>query len=255
MIREYRFKSISRRKSGPRAPARTPCTRLGVLLSAPFLIAMLSGCNASPGGAPEATPGRMTPEERIQSGRYDLDKMTPGEMAEVGEVIIFGRLTGGNPTAADVGKGLCPLCHNVTGDVPRTAAPNLTANDPSGLPIARRGSVRLSDPRYRAADFAQREARAGSGRAQSDLEYIAESHVCPSCYVVAGFGVKGSGDRESPMVALYLPPNCMTIDESIMVDTYLYMKDGLAPPPPAAIRAAYEKFLPPTDPVPAGCRR
>jgi hypothetical protein len=255
MIREYRFESIPRQESGPRAPARRRWNRLGALLSAPLFFALLAGCNTSPGTAPETPPGRMTPEERIQSGQFDFEAMTPKEMAEVGEVIIFGRLTGGHPTAADVGKGLCPLCHNVTGDVPRNAAPDLTATDPTGLPIAKRGMIRIRDSRYRSGDFAQQEARPGSGRAETDLEYIAESHICPSCYVVSGFGVKGSGDRKSPMVALYLPPNCMTIEESIMVDTYLYMKDGLNPPPPGAIRAVYEKFLPASNPVPPGCRR
>jgi hypothetical protein len=254
MNRDGHSHSFARRKGDPPVTNRRGYWRFRLPRTATVVLALLIGCAQSPQTPSESSPGGMTPQERVQSGQYDIENMTSQEMAAVGEVIVFGRLTGGNPTSTDVGKGLCPLCHTVAGDVPRNAAPNLTANEATGLPIAKRGEVRIRDPRYIAADFAQSEARPGSGRARTGLEYIAESHVCPSCYVVAGFGVKGSGDRESPMVALFLPPNCQTIDEAIMVDTYLFMKDGIEPPPPGAIRAAYEKFLPPSEPVPPGCR-
>ena len=200
-----------------------------------------------------ANPKRMAPQERVMLGKYDVEKMTAKEMAEAGEVIIFGRLTDGHPNAADVGKGLCPLCHNVTGVVMRDAAPDLTANHQTGIPIGLRGELRIQDPRYQKADFVNTEAYSGSGRAATGLEYIVESHVCPSCYVVSGFGKKGTNDRESPMVVMHLPPNCQTIEEAIMIDTYLYMKDGLNPPPPDAIRAAYEKFIPESERTATGC--
>ena len=187
----------------------------------------------------------LTPMEKVIRGQYDMDQMTQTEMAQAGEIIIFGRLTGGNPTLADVGKGLCPMCHTVTGPAIRDAAPDLTANDKqTGQAIGVRGTSRIKDPRYLKGDFIQKEAFPGSGRALSALEYLAESHVCPSCFVVEGFGKKGSNDRESPMIAMHLPPNCQTIEEVIMIDTYLYLKDGLEPPQPNEIRTAYEKFLP-----------
>ncbi len=198
-------------------------------------------------------PTDMTPQKRVMLGKYDIENMTTKDMAEAGEVIIFGRLTDGNPNTADVGKGLCPLCHNVTGTVMRDAAPDLTANHQSGVPIGLRGELRIRDPRYRRADFVKNEAFAGSRRATTGFEYIVESHVCPSCYVVAGFGKKGTNDRESPMVAMHLPPNCQTIEEAIMIDTYLYMKDSFVAPPPEMIRAAYEKFIPESKRTTTSC--
>ncbi len=187
-------------------------------------------------------------------GIYEPDRMTAAERAEVGEILIFGRPTGGRPTAADVGKSLCPMCHTVAGDPIRDAAPDLTANESqTRMPIAVRGETRVLEARYRNADFIQAEAFPGTGRAMNGLEYIVESHICPSCYVVAGFGKKGTDDRESPMVPMHLPPNCQSADEEIMIMTYLYVKDGLTPPEPAAIRAAYRKFLPDPKKGAPGC--
>ncbi len=196
----------------------------------------------------------MTVEERVRHGKYDIDEMTPKEMAQAGEFIIFGRLTQGAPTGVDVGKGLCPLCHTVTGISIRDAAPDLTANEKTTrVPIALRGEHRIRDPNFSGGASIQKESRPGSGRAKSNLEYIVESHTCPSCYVVSGFGKKGTQDRESPMIALHAPPNCQSIEEAIMIDTYLYVKDGLPPPSPAEIRTSYEKFLPFTGPSAPGC--
>lgn len=216
--------------------------------------AWLATACAPAGDAPEsAAPRRISPQDRVTYGTYDPDAMTPQERAEAGEILVFGRLTGGQPTPSDVGKSLCPMCHTVVGPPLRDAAPDLTANEAqTRIPIARRAERRVEEERYRRANFVQVEAAPGTGRAATGLEYIVESHVCPSCYVVAGFGKPGTADRESPMVPMHLPPACQTIDEEIMITTYLYMKDGLAPPAPAAIRAAYRKFLP--DPKPArGC--
>lgn len=219
--------------------------RLASALIAAVLSA--SGCTAPPDrGKPERapSPATMSPDERVRLRKYDLGSMSPEEMAAVGEVLIFGRAVGGDPGQADVGRGMCPLCHRVIGGIIKQAAPDLTSGDPTGLPIGLRGEVRIADPRYQKADFARRESSPGSGRARNNMEYIAESHACPSCYVVEGFGKKGSGDRESPMVSMHLPPNCQSIEESVMIDVFLYVKDGLDPPPAGDIRAAYEKFLP-----------
>lgn len=192
-----------------------------------------------------AAPAPMTPQDRVTYGKYEPDAMTAQERAETGEILVFGRLTGGRPTEGDVGKSLCPLCHTVVGPPLRAAAPDLTAGDArTQAPIARRAEQRVEEERYRRANFVQVEAAPGTGRATTGLEYIVESHVCPSCYVVEGFGKPGTADRESPMVPMHLPPACQTVEEEIMITTYLYVKDGLEPPAPDAIRAAYRKFLP-----------
>ena len=186
--------------------------------------------------------------EEIKIDLSKVDNMSAEVLAELGERIIFGRVTGGNPNDADVGKGQCPLCHTVSGTVRRDRGPNLTAaEEHTKVPIGQRGEIRLKDDRYKNPGKQQAEAYKGSGRAKTALEYIAESHVCPSCYVVAGFGVKGTNESQSPMPPIHKPPTSLTIEEFIMVDTYLFLKDGITPPTPKAIRRAYEKFIPAKD--------
>ena len=220
------------------------------------LMVQMNACTDHPSKETEDktdTPSVLSPLEMVQQGKFDVPNMTAREMADAGEIIIFGRLTGGNPNTADVGKGLCPLCHRVTGTVIKDTAPDLTALEKTGVPIGQRGILRIKDPRYQKADFMHHESYPGSGRATTGIEYIVESHVCPSCFVVAGFGKKGTHERESPMVTLRTPPNCQTIEEAIMIDTYLYMKDGIEPPAPAEIRMAYEKFIPESERIAPGC--
>jgi hypothetical protein len=93
-------------------------------------------------------------------------------------------------------------------------------------------------------DTVQTESFPGSGRARTTDEYIAESHICPSCYVAEGYGVKGSNDRESPMAPDHMPPIGLNIEEMIAVHTWLYVHDEETPPSPAQIRADHERFLP-----------
>jgi putative heme-binding domain-containing protein len=64
---------------------------------------------------------------------------------------------------------------------------------------------------------------------------------------VAGYGVKGSNDRESPMPMIHKPPTQLTIDELIAVDTWLFVREGEEAPAAADIRAAYEKFIQASD--------
>ncbi len=162
--------------------------------------------------------------------------MSTEALAEWGEQLIFGSVG----TLQGAGKGQCPLCHGfVVGDV-RERAPSLVG-------IATRAAQRVKEPRYLSPDSIQTEAFGGSGRATTAAEYIAESHVCPSCYVVAGYGAAGSADRVSPMMAIHKPPVGLTIDEQIAVDTFLFYREGGEVPPAAEIRAAYEKFIPPVE--------
>jgi hypothetical protein len=187
------------------------------------------------------------PEEVVIPGG-DIDSMSAEELSEMGEQIIFGRVTGGNPNDSDVGKGQCPLCHTVSGTVRRDRGPDLTAaDDVTKVPIGQRGAIRLEDSRYKNPDSVQTESSPGSGRATTPLEYIAESHACPDCFVVAGFGEKGTNDKNSPMPTIHKAPISLSINELIAVDTYLFNKDGLDVPSVSEIRAAYEKFIPVAD--------
>lgn len=73
------------------------------------------------------------------------------------------------------GKGTCTLCHNpVGGRAPLLDTVGSVAND------------RLKDARYK-------------GKAKNGAEYIHESMVDPSAFVVTGFGKPGTNDTVSPM--------------------------------------------------------
>ncbi len=189
---------------------------------------------------PQVEGGFPPKEERL-----DFSSMTPQQLADEGEKIIFGGI-GQNKVQGAIGKGQCPLCHAFHAGMLGERAPNLL-----GLP-ERAGKERLEDPRYHkgkpdARDTAQKEAFPGSGTAESGQEYIAESHACPSCFVVEGYGVKGTNDKESPMPAIHKPPISLSLPELAAVDTWLYVREGRDAPSFEEIVKSYEKFIPEAD--------
>ena len=151
-----------------------------------------------------------------QEVKLDVYSMTPQQLADEGEKIIFGGI-GKSKEQGAIGKGQCPLCHAFYAEMLGERAPNLW-----GITARQR----LHD---------------------TSIEYIVESHVCPSCYVVGGFGVKGTENRESPMPAIHKPPISLSIDELIAVDTWLFWREGEIPPTPDEIRTLYEKLIPLED--------
>lgn len=92
-----------------------------------------------------------------------LGSMTMEEFIALGEKIFNG-------------KGTCTLCHN----------PILAGRAPLLDRVAAGADERLKDPRYK-------------GKAKTSEEYLRESMTEPSAFVVAGFGVKGTNDTQSPM--------------------------------------------------------
>ncbi|MEK6589506.1 MAG: c-type cytochrome [Nitrospinota bacterium] len=80
------------------------------------------------------------------------------------------------------GKGTCTLCHNPVGG----RAPLLDVAGKDGPPEGIRAEERIKDPRYK-------------GKAKNGVEYIYESEVDPSAFVVAGYGKAGTNDTVSPM--------------------------------------------------------
>ncbi|MBI3397824.1 MAG: c-type cytochrome [Deltaproteobacteria bacterium] len=94
--------------------------------------------------------------------KLDLGAMTMEQFINLGDTIFHG-------------KGTCELCHNPVGG----RAPLLDQ-------VGKRAEERLKDPRYK-------------GKAKTGEEYIRESMKEPSAFVVAGFGVKGTNDTQSPM--------------------------------------------------------
>src|SRR5438094_8338999 len=180
----------------------------------------------------------------VEEKTADVRQMSVQERADLGEKIIFGAV-GASGTQGAIGEGQCPLCHGFQKGFLSERAPNLF-----GIPT--RALERLKDPKYSQADpnkrdTIQKEACPGCGTAQTAVGYVAESHACPNCYVVAGFGVKGANDKESPMPAIHRPPIGLTIDELIAVDTWLFAREGGEPPPPDEIEKAYFKFIPEKD--------
>jgi mono/diheme cytochrome c family protein len=177
--------------------------------------------------------------------KKDFSNMPQTELADEGEKIIFGGV-GQNKVQGAIGKGQCPLCHAFHKGMLGERAPNL-----DGLP-ERAGTERLDDPRYHkgnpaARDSAQKEAFPGSGTADNAQEYIAESHACPSCFVVSGYGVKGTNDKESPMPAIHKPPISLSLPELAAVDTWFYVREGREAPSFDEIVKSYEKFIPEAD--------
>jgi len=188
---------------------------------------------------PQVEGGFPPPEVKL-----DFGAMSPQQLADEGEKIIFGGI-GQSKVQGAIGKGQCPLCHGFNEGFLSERAPNLF-----GIP--ERAKQRLDDPKYHKGkpgerDTAQKEAFPGVGTATTGQEYISESHSCPSCYVVAGFGVKGTNDKESPMPIIHKPPISLSIGELAAVDTWMYVREGKEPPPYEEINAAYEKFIPEAD--------
>ena len=202
-----------------------------------FVAAFLSGYG---NWLPQVEGGFPPQEEKL-----DFSSMTPQQLADEGEKIIFGGI-GKNKEQGAIGKGQCPLCHAFHAGMLGERAPNLL-----GLP-ERAGKERLEDPNYHRGkpeerNTAQKEAFPGSGTAETGQEYIAESHACPSCFVVSGYGVKGTNDKESPMPAIHKPPISLSLPELAAVDTWLYVREGREAPPFEDIVKTYEKFIPEAD--------
>ena len=114
-------------------------------------------------GIPQVIPELPPVEEQI-SGSMTMDQY----------IALGGKIFNG--------KGTCTLCHNPVGG----RAPLLVESGKDGAPIGARAADRLKDPRYK-------------GKAKSAEEYIHESMVEPSTFVVAGFGKTGTNDTVSPM--------------------------------------------------------
>lgn len=176
--------------------------------------------------------------------KLDFQSMSPQQLGDEGEKIIFGGI-GQSKTQGAIGKGQCPLCHGFQKGFLSERAPNLF-----GIPA--RASERLKEPNYHMNDPAsrpsvQKEAFEGSGTAINGQEYIAESHACPNCYIVPGFGVKGSNDTESPMPRIHKPPISLTLGELAAVDTWMYIREGAEAPSFDEIQTSYEKFIPEAD--------
>jgi len=198
-----------------------------------FVAAALSGYG---NWLPQVEGGFPPPEVKL-----DFQSMTAQQLADEGEKIIFGGL-GQSKVQGAIGKGQCPLCHGFNQGFLSERAPNLWDIPARAEERLKHEKYHMNDPASR--DTVQKEAFEGSGTATTGQEYIAESHACPNCFVVPGFGVKGSNDTESPMPKIHKPPISLTIGELAAVDTWMYIREGKEAPTYDEIATSYEKFIP-----------
>lgn len=152
----------------------------------------------------------------------DLGSITPEKLALMGKKIVFGTE---NPSfgggGVPIGKGQCPLCHMFFQEQKADRCPVLIGEEG-------RSNNRFKEERYKA--FASRLANGepNSGikpHAAAGGEYLVESEYCPNCYVVEGFGIKGTNDQESPMPRINKPPIGLTDTEIVAVVSFLQTKD------------------------------
>lgn len=201
--------------------------------------------------------------------------MTPEQLADLGRKLVFGEAP--VPGQKSIGKGTCPLCHIFgQGDDPATGrCPNLfgeadraNTRTAGAKDVKECEKITLVDARSRfntdeaKEDFkrecrkfpdeskrAEKAAFAGAPRPEPGvgMEYIAESLICPGCFVVGKFGTPGTNDRESPMPRIHKPPISLSLTEMAGVIEFLLTKEGGPPSPQQEIEAALKKFIPPVD--------
>ena len=176
------------------------------------------------------------PEDAVA---IDVSAVTPEMLVELGGQIIYGTddplgmLSRGE---GPIGKGQCPLCHQFfkeqTADrcPALIAMPNAPANDPlMKLTEAERSHERVKEVRYEEAKKRMADGEKDSGivpHATTGGEYLLESEYCPNCFVVTGFGLKGTNDTVSPMPIINKPPIQLVDTEIVAVVTYLQARDG-----------------------------
>ena len=218
----------------------TQLTRANLHIVFVALVVLIMVPPVSRAAAPQENNTREHPPKLL-----NYSKMTTRQLVNEGEKIIVGGL-GLAKVQGAVGRGQCALCHATLKGMAEERAPNLSG-------VTQRASGRLKDPRYhlrkpQARDTIQKEAFPGSGTATTALEYIAETMLCGSCYVVPGYGTRGTNDKESSDIAnATKPPLSLKIDDLVAVTTWLYVHDGQKPPTPKTIVRAYRKFMTPSD--------
>jgi len=159
--------------------------------------------------------------------------LTMEEFAEMGRVIIFGaKQVAGQKS---IGKGQCPLCHTFDPGDHMGRCPNLFG-------VEKRSHDRVKEDRYATSPvpIGEQEPAAGIVKGKYDQipeefrrangpdeligeDYLRESLMCPTCYVVEGFGK--DGDTKSPMPVITKPPISLSRTEVNAVIAYLQSKD------------------------------
>ncbi|MGP0566343.1 MULTISPECIES: cytochrome C [unclassified Nitrospina] len=159
-------------------------------------------------------------------------EMTMEEYTELGRVIVFGAKQVAGQKA--IGKGQCPLCHSFDPGDHMGRCPNLFG-------VEERSHSRVKEDRYLNSPIKVGEKDQASGIIKGKPEeipeeyrrsgpyelagedYLRESLMCPSCYVVEGFGK--AGDTVSPMPIIHKPPISLSRIELNAVVAWMQAKD------------------------------
>ncbi len=158
--------------------------------------------------------------------------LTMEEFADMGRVIVFGaKQVAGQKS---IGKGQCPLCHTFEPGNNIGRCPNLFG-------VEERSHTRIKEERYLnlPVKIGEKEPATGVVKGKRDgvdpayqrggsddlngEDYLRESLMCPSCYVVTGFGKEG--DTKSPMPVISKPPISLNPVELNAVIAWLQSKD------------------------------
>ncbi len=159
-------------------------------------------------------------------------EITMDQYTEMGRIIVFGAKQVAGQKA--IGKGQCPLCHTFDPGDNIGRCPNLFG-------VEERSHTRVKEDRYlnepikigekdqasgivkgKPMDIPAEYRRQGSDELNGE-DYIRESLMCPSCYVVKGYGK--AGDTVSPMPVISKPPISLSPMELNAVIGWLQSKD------------------------------
>jgi len=160
------------------------------------------------------------------------EDLTMEDYVEMGRVIVFGaKQVAGQKS---IGKGQCPLCHTFDPGDNIGRCPNLFG-------VEERSHNRIKEDRYMTSPIAvgEKEPATGIVKGKPDQipeeyrragspeligeDYLRESLMCPTCYVVKGYGK--DGDTKSPMPVINKPPISLTPVELNAVIAWLQSKD------------------------------
>ncbi len=163
----------------------------------------------------------------------DTSSLTMDSYTEMGRVIVFGSKPAVGGGVA-IGKGQCPLCHTFDPGDNSGRCPNLFG-------VEERSHTRIKEDRYLNEpikigetdgasqivkgipdEVPEEYAREGSTDFTGE-DYLRESLMCPSCYVVKGYGK--AGDTKSPMPIISKAPISLGKLELNSVLAWLQSKD------------------------------
>lgn len=186
----------------------------------------------------------FSPTRYVASDSVD-ERTNAGEKLILGEVISPGF----SEDKGLVGQAQCTLCHAISKKEWKQGCGHpLCGPELKGVSLRTKALLKTHEYLDRRTKGAQPEAFPGSGVPNTVIEYLAESNVCPSCYVVPGYiNWPDEHGRESRMPPINRPAIWLSRDEMIAVDTWILVQDSEEVPPTSVMRAAYDKFLPKED--------